>query len=152
MNVSRRSTRLMLLVSSLLAIACLSPQAFAAEHAGASYPGLKPDEFLKSWLVLGPIAGGDDKAFFADFLAEHGGEAGVEPKAGQAYTLGAQELRWQEINSTSDHVDLTAIFGNKNFVVAYAWAHITMPEQQRVLTSPISEFGLYSCGVLVHPL
>ena len=65
----------------------------AAVTAGtAAYTGVKPDEFMKHWLILGPIPvsvepspdeDAQKKAFADDLLKPAAGESVVQPKAGR---------------------------------------------------------------------
>src|SRR2546426_180013 len=68
----------------------------AGEASSAVYRGLKRDEFMKRWLVLSPIAVGQEgepdegaqkKAFATDLLKPAGGEVGVAPAAGQTASI-----------------------------------------------------------------
>ena len=130
--------------------------------SSASYQGLQPDEFMKTWLILGPIPVSDretkpdeetqKKAFATDFLAEHGGESGIQPKPGLIHQIKGEEYTWQLVQSEDDIVDLVEIYGKKEFVVAYAWAEIEMQEAKSVLLGIGSDDGVkvWLNGELVH--
>ncbi|MBM3238951.1 DUF3471 domain-containing protein [Candidatus Poribacteria bacterium] len=129
----------------------------------ASYQGLQADEFMKTWLILGPIPVFDGepnpqdqetqkKAFATDFLTKHGGEKGIQPKPGLTHRAGEKEYQWLLVHSKSDIVDLVEIYGKKEFVVAYAWAEIDMPEAKAALLGVGSDDGVkvWLNGELVH--
>lgn len=128
----------------------------------ASYQGLQPDEFMKTWLLLGPIPVSDSeqkpdeeaqkKAFDIDFLAEHGGESGVHPAPGLVHKIRDVEYAWQLVHAEGDIVDLVEVYGKKEFVIAYAWAEIDVPEATTVLLGIGSDDGVkvWLNGELVH--
>ena len=87
--------------AALLLIGMAGPAA-AGEASLAVYRGIRPDEFIRSWLVLGPIPASADrqpdeaahgKAFATDFLQSAGGEAGVQPAAGRAATIAGKDYQ-----------------------------------------------------------
>ena len=122
-------------------VICLAgPNVIAADLP--AYAGLKPDEFMKQWLVLKPIpvAAGKQsepdeaaqkKAFAEDWLAAAGGEAKVRPAPGTKQKIGGQELEWQLIVSKKDFSDLEPGSHPSDFALAYAWAEIDMPEKTK---------------------
>lgn len=128
----------------------------------ASYENLQPDEFMTKWLILAPIPISDNeerldeeaekKAFAADFLADQGGESGIQPEPGLAHKIGDAECNWQFVDSESDIVDLIGIYGQKNFVVAYAWAEIESPEATTAILGIGSDDGVkvWLNGELIH--
>ena len=134
-----------------------------AEAAGASYSDLQPDAFMKSWLLLGPIPVFPEesesqemelqkKAFATDFLEKQGGEAGVAPKIDMVQQIGEKELKWQLFESSDDIVDLIKVYGEKEYVIAYAWAEINSPEEKDVLLGIGSDDGVkvWINGKLIH--
>lgn len=120
-------------------------------------------EFMTDWLVLGaiPITDGEadsvgeeaqKAAFTKDFLSEHGGESKIQPHDGLAHQIGEQTYSWQQVQSEEDSVDLLAVYGELEYVVAYAWAEIPAPEAQSVLLGIGSDDGVkvWLNGELVH--
>ncbi|SPE60814.1 Beta-lactamase (modular protein) [Verrucomicrobia bacterium] len=110
----------------------------------ASYSGLKPDDFMKNWLILKPIPVANQekgepseteqqKAFAQDCLAGEGGEANASPHAGAKQKIGDNELVWEPVESKADIVDLNAGGPEKDFAIAYAWAEIDMPAKAKGL-------------------
>jgi len=129
----------------------------------ASYQGLQDNDFMKTWLVLGAVPVFEDKpdsedeetqkkAFAADFLTQHGGEDGIQPKPGLAHKIGDEEYQWQLIHSENDIINLIEIYGKKEFVVAYAWAEIEMSETTKMLLGIGSDDGvkIWLNGELIH--
>jgi len=100
----------------------------------ATYAGLKPGQFMKKWLILGPvpvtIAGTEPtdyetkkRAFSIDpFSLEL-----LEPKV----TVGEKEYEWAVLHSEYGVVDLTHPFGKRDYMFAYAWAQIDMAKETR---------------------
>src|SRR5580704_9953519 len=100
-----------------------------------TYAGLKPDAFMKNWLILRPIpvAGQSKgtpseetqkKGFAEDWLLDQGGEEKVQPSFGMKEKIGGQELAWERIESRTDIVNLKNASAPSDFVIAYAWAEI----------------------------
>jgi len=128
----------------------------------ASYQGLQQDKFMTKWLTLGPIPISEGEsnpseevqkeAFAADFLAEQDGESAIHPEPGLVHKIGDEEYTWQLIHADSDIVNLFEIYGEKEFVVAYAWAEIEVPETTKVLLGIGSDDGvrIWINGELVH--
>jgi len=120
-----------------------------------TYESLKPDEFMTKWLVLGPISvfegqpepGNPDaqkKSFdAAPFSLEH-----FQPKT----VVVGNEYTWTVLRSESNLVDLVGVFGPKEYVAAYAWAQIDMPQEGRVVLGVGSDDAVkvWLNGELVH--
>ncbi len=143
-----------------------------------SYQGLQPDTFMTTWLVLGPIPvfegkpnsqdeEAQKKAFATDFLTQHVERAAgslptgeppartvtsIQPKPGLAHQIGEAEYRWQLAHAKGDIVNLVEVYGEKAFVVAYAWAEIDVPEAKTALLGVGSDDGVkvWLNGKLVH--
>ena len=114
-------------------------QSAEAEGAGDAFYGeLEPGAFMRRWLVCGPfpVSSEDERpdvaaqrqAFYEDFLTEHGGEAEIRPTAGMVHEVDGTEYRWQLVASEIDGVNLFEVYEPQEYVVAYAWAEIEMPE------------------------
>ena len=140
----------------------LSAAELSASEA-ATYTGLKPDEFMRNWLVLKsiPVAPGTSsepseevqkKAFALDSLNLLGGEAMARPRPGLKQRIGALELVWESIDSKSDIIDLKAGSSPGDFAMAYAWAEIELPEKTKGLLGLGSDDGVkvWLNGKLVH--
>jgi CubicO group peptidase (beta-lactamase class C family) len=137
----------------------IAPKVTASETA--SYQGLQQDKFMKTWFLLGPIPVSVDpepneeaqkKAFALDFLAEQGGETAIHPAPGLAHKIDGEEYTWQLAHAEDDVVDLVKVYGIKEFVVAYAWAEIDVPEATTALLGIGSDDGVkvWLNGELVH--
>ncbi len=123
---------------------------------------VSPGEFVKTWLVLGPIPVSGDgadadtetqkNAFAEDFLGQHGGEAGIQPEVGLTHQIGGQEYEWQLVESETNIIDLIETYGEKEFVVAYAWAEFESSEAMSALLGLGSDDGakIWVNGELVH--
>lgn len=147
-----------------LANAREEPSGVNDNYESASYKGLIPDEFMKNWLILGPISIFKDdkdqteelqkKAFADDLLSQYGGEAGIKPKPDMICKIGDKDLQWKVINSTEDKIDLAKLYGQKNYAIAYAYAEIDMPEARKAFLGVGSDdaIKIWLNGKLVHEI
>jgi CubicO group peptidase (beta-lactamase class C family) len=144
---------------AVLLLLTLPVRVTAAETA--TYTGLKPDEFMRHWLVLGPVRIGREKspdeaaqkqAFADDLLAEAGGETGLAPKPGAKVKVAGTEFEWRAVTSANDLVDLKVATTPEEYSVAYAWAQIDMAEATKGVLGVGSDDGvkLWLNGRLVH--
>jgi hypothetical protein len=92
----------------LFGLMLLSSAAVAAETA--AYTGVKPDEFMKHWLVLGPIPvsaeqfpdeDAQKKAFADDLLKPAAGESVVQPRAGAKVVIGGKNYEWRQVEHST---------------------------------------------------
>jgi hypothetical protein len=121
----------------------------------ATYENLKPGQFMRKWLFLGPIdVPWEGEGYFPDeetsnkfFDTKSLDVERFEPKV----RIAENDYEWSYLYSEYGVVDLTPVF-DKWFVVAYAWAQIDMPEQ----TDAVLGIGSDDCikvwlnGKLVH--
>ena len=129
----------------------------------ASYPGLEPGAFMKQWLTCGPfpVFDGEEKpedrvaqkqAFDRDFLSEHGGEAKIRPVPEMVHRSAGNEYRWQHLETPVNLINLSALYGRKDYVVAYAWAEVEMDEARSCILGIASDDAVkvWLNGELVH--
>ncbi len=93
-----------------------------------------PDQFVKSWLLLGPIPlqlqPDPDKSydhlpgFNSDYLQKYGGEKNLSIKAGDVVRLGKGPVTWKNYQSPDSIVDLTAAISKSYPVFAYAYTEV----------------------------
>ena len=139
-----------------------SPGARPAD-ADAFYQGLEPGAFMKTWLTCGPFPvfdgeedAGDQlaqrKAFDRDYLAEHGGEAKIRPVLDMVHRSAGNEYRWQAFQTAVNLINLSALYGHKDYVCAYAWAEIEMDEARQCLLGIASDDAVkvWLNGELIH--
>lgn len=135
----------------------------ALQAAKPFYNGLRPNAFMTTWLVLGPIPVSQDQshcpsgdqqrqAFDTDHLAPYGGVSGIAPKAGLVHTVDGRAYPWQLVRSESDIVDLIRVYDWNEFVIAYAWAEIEVPEATPLLLGIGSNDAtkIWLNGELIH--
>jgi len=96
--------------------------------------GLDADGFIRSWLVLAPIAiSGESGAgeIDRDFIK---GEASAAPKAGDKVAVGNSELTWRAHQTSDYFIDFLQAFGKERgeYVAGYAVAYIVAPEAMSV--------------------
>jgi hypothetical protein len=100
--------------------------------SAATYEDLKPGQFMRRWLFLGPIhVPWEGEGYFPDeeasnkfFDTKSLDLDRFEPKVG----IAGNDYEWTSLYSEYGVIDLTAVF-DKWFVVAYVWAQVEMPEQ-----------------------
>lgn len=134
-------------------------QSSALGYAEASYSGLSENDFLKNWLVLGPVkidtsgVNPDDnkqkEAFDKDLLTS----VIVQPKkALSKLKIGDADYSWKPAKCKNGIVDFVNLFGQFNYSVAYALAEIKMNAPAKMLVGLGSDDGikLFVNGTLVH--
>ncbi len=89
-------------------------------HAQNEVPGHPVDgRFLKEWLLLGPFFPDDLEQ---DFLAAGGGEANINPRAGDTViTTQGATLRWKHHQTSQSIIDILNVVGNYQNATAYAF-------------------------------
>ncbi len=103
-------------------------------------PWTRGDESsIRRWLVVGPIAGD----LQTDHLTSQGGEASVQPQDGvELKRADGSSVKWHFLTSWADAVSLEDLEGNKDGVVAYAFAKVTRPTAGKALLSVGSDEGI----------
>ena len=91
---------------------------------------LDKDGFIRSWLVLAPIAIESESGaseIDKDFLK---GEATLRPKAGDTATLGGKALGWKAHETSDFFIDFLQAFGQERgeYVAGYAVAYVIADE------------------------
>jgi len=82
------------------------------------------ERFIRRWLVLSDIPLGAD-GLDKDWLADHGGEAGIKPAEKMAHSLpGGATAQWRPVTAWGDATDLSDGKGLKRDVLAYAFTTI----------------------------
>jgi CubicO group peptidase (beta-lactamase class C family) len=144
--------------SFVLAAVLLLPILRGTSAEPAAYAGLKPDEFLRNWLVLKSIhitrtnqveldENAQKTAFAKDWLGT-GGELSIQPRPGKKE--GDQE--WRLLSSKTDLVDLKTGEKDADYAIAYAWAEIESPVKTKVLLGVGSDdaIKIWLNGKLLH--
>ena len=128
-------------------------QATSAVAADASLMAdLKPGQYLKHWLVLGPVpisgreeapSEAEQKKFFeADSLSAAGGETGATAVDGGQVKINGKDFSWKAFESKADLIDLTVPFGKKEFVGAYAYCEVNSPADTNLFFGTGSDDGI----------
>ncbi len=157
-----RLIRALVLAAAAAGLALAPALALAEEKAPApAAPKLKDEHrllwsrndewFVKTWLVAGPFP----CTLAEDALREHGGEAGIRPKADLAHTLASGgSVKWKSHTSWSDGVNLEdAIHSSPDATgVAYAFATVKRDQAGPAVLSLGSDDGVrvWLNGALVH--
>jgi hypothetical protein len=85
------------------------------------------ERFIRRWLVLSDIPL-DGNGFDRDWLAEHGGEAGIKPVEHMTHKLpGGGNVEWRPVTAWGDATDLSDGKGLKRDILAYA--HTTVKRE-----------------------
>lgn len=127
------------------------------------YQGLEPGAFMRQWLICdpfpvfdGPAQPNDSaaprQAFDRDFLTDHGGEPQIRPTPGMLHQRGENKYRWRKAEIPTNIIDLVRRYGNKEHMIAYAWARIDMPTETSALLGIGSDDAVkvWLNGELVH--
>src|SRR5881396_1866832 len=133
----------------------------AGQETTALYHGLKPDEFMKRWMVLSPIPASTNAlpneamqkaAFATDFLKSAGSETNIQPGVGKTTRIAGKDYAWRLVASQSDIIDLSIGITNKDFAIAYAWAEVEMRKTATLLFGIGSDDAVkvWVNGKLVH--
>ncbi|UCH12989.1 MAG: serine hydrolase, partial [Bacteroidales bacterium] len=128
-------------------------------YSEASYKGLIDNEFLKNWLILGPVKITEDtikpdepaqkKAFDKDNIT---GVEVIPDKVLPKIKIDESGYSWKLVKNTDDAIDLNQVLGDNNFAVAYAMSEIEMESPAKILMGIGSDDGIkvFLNGTLVH--
>jgi hypothetical protein len=93
-----------------------------------------PGEWIKSWLICGPIPLQKQKdpslsydhnvGFKTDYLKNAGGENNLHVKAGDVVKFKNGSAKWKLYNSPDSVIDLEKAIAEKDYVLAYAYTEI----------------------------
>ena len=122
------------------------------------------NEFLRQWLVLGPFPKAIDlkydpdhgkqcTGFYADFLANAGGEQNIRPVEGNTHITDYEDtLTWRYHKTSSNMVNFNEIFSPNDYTVAYAYSEIVSPDDREILFALGSDDGIkvWVNGDVVH--
>jgi CubicO group peptidase (beta-lactamase class C family) len=128
-------------------------------YSEASYKGLNDNEFLKNWLILGPVKitedtiKPDNKAQKEAFDKDYFSSVEITPDENLAkIKIGEKEYSWKIVKNPDDAIDLNQVLGENNFAIAYAMAEIKMEAPAKILAGVGSDDGIkiFLNGKLVH--
>ncbi len=122
-----------------------------------TYNGLEPGEFMKNWLVLGPLpypSIGDidlnsDEGHKIAFHTDSLNFVNFEPTV----NIDGVEHEWAMLESHYGIIDLSQLTeGNNNYTISYVWAQIDMPEDKKGILGIGSDDGVkvWLNGELIH--
>ncbi len=141
----------------IMSIFVFAPNYGRTETMQASYQDIQPDIFMRSWDLLGPIPVSSEKKDSIDldtqkkaFETEFFDKDNI--KLETSVKIEGKEYNWQYYESKDDIVDLTKVFGEKNYVITYALAEINSSEDKSALFGIGSDDGvkIWLNGKLVH--
>lgn len=95
--------------------------------------------FLTNWLVLGPISVSEleyptEEEQLKSFDIEHFTiENGIPASINKSIKINGEKYTWEYHESPSDIVDFSAVFGNNDYVSAYAYASLEYNEAKKLL-------------------
>jgi len=128
-------------------------------YAGATYTGLADNEFMKNWLILGPvkIIESGTKSDEASQKSFFDNDALVSVDISQKKMLskvkiGTAGYDWKLVKNEENVIDFIKLFGQIDYSVAYALAEIRMDAPAKILLGIGSDDGvkIFLNGVLVH--
>lgn len=139
----------------VLFILIVSLQTFAQTISDSGVPvydGPESRMFLKTWLMLDPIDVNlvqnvtftnqknprninlrSQFAFALDFLSEVGGEAKVQPSAGNRVAIAGASSVWRVQTSQSDRINFNDLFGRQEYAFVYAYAEVNVKEPTQMV-------------------
>ena len=114
-------------------------------------PAVRPGEWLREWLLCGPIQlqslpnntpdGTHIPGFETDYLREHGGEKSPRIRAGQVETFPGGSGKWVRHTAPDSAVNLDRAISDTAFVLAYAYTEFTWPREETVILALGSNDG-----------
>ncbi len=129
-------------------------------QADANYSLQETEQFMKNWYILGPIPvfktkpDPDDiktqrNSFEKDYLNP---KKLKKIKLGKKQKVQGKEYTWQMLESKGDVFSFQSVFGDTDFVAAYAFAEINAPADETVLFGFGSDDGIrvWLNGKLIH--
>jgi hypothetical protein len=121
----------------------------------ATYEGLRPDEFMVTWLILGPVPVSQSQANPDDLDAQKKSFDTVPFSLADfqpTVVVDGKEYLWSVLHSQNDLINLVQTLGPKEYVAAYAWAQVNMPREESVFLGLGSDDALrvWLNGKLVH--
>ena len=140
--------RSILTLSMVLFIAALAG-ALPAQAEVPVYPGQPSGEFLRTWLLCGPIPleasqFGESfhlEGFNTDTLEAIGGEKAPVIDEGTVIEVGSEKLVWKRYTSPEDILDLDAAISKQDPVAAYAYCEVESDREQLAILSIGSNDG-----------
>ena len=128
-------------------------------YSDASYKGLIDNEFLKNWLILGPVKITEDTLKPEESAQKEAFEKDnfssveiITDKILPKIKIEESEFSWKLVKNKEDAIDLNEILGDNNFAIAYAMAEIEMESPAKILMGVGSDDGIkvFLNGKLVH--
>lgn len=119
-------------VGKIPAFATAAP---AAKKPAGKVPDFDDEGFIKSWLVLGPVAIDGAASEEVDKpLVEN--EANLSPKAGDKVKVKDKELAWKAAKAEDYFLDFNELFESAGMdnVGVYAVAYVVSPEEKKDVT------------------
>jgi hypothetical protein len=127
-----------------------------ADLSAVTYDGLEPGEFMRQWLVLGPLLYPvQDDIWFA---SEEGQQVAFDTDSldflnfTRKVRIDDTDYEWALLESEYSIVDLNELQEERGFYIAYVWAQIDMPENRTGTLGIGSDDGVkvWLNGELVH--
>lgn len=161
------------MIACVLMVSVLSTQLYAqkkkapvkavdptAVFSKASYKGIQAGQYMKSWLVAGPMLVKDDTTTAPDIQQEEKFfdedlVTSVTPVAGKPIPpvlLRGKSFAWKPYTASTDKIDFDALFNKPDYAVAYALAEIKTDSAFTAFLAIGSDDGVkvWLNGKLVH--
>lgn len=128
-----------------------------AEPNAVTYDGLVPSEFMKKWLVLGPLPYPVQENIY--FATEEGQKVAFDTESvdfvdfSPKVTIEGVDYEWAILEAEYNAIDLTQLHETENvFNIAYLLAQIEMPENRQAILGIGSDDAVkvWLNGELVH--
>ncbi len=158
-KICRQSALIAGLVFPVTLHLCCQSVSTSKGYGPASYNVSQAGQFMKNWLLAGPIAAASgssnpddasqEKVFKTDVISAVSVVAGhpIPP-----ISVNSKELKWQLISWKDDIVDLDSVYHNQDFVYAYALSEIKADAPGNAFLAVGSDDGIkvWLNGKLVH--
>lgn len=126
--------------SILLLVVALMLSACSQQTDRAKYVNPASNEFLKSWMLLGPICVADSNDIPSDELQKEAFKLDfIDPvslnsrEALSTIEYNGQKYVWSLHTSESDIINLDALYEQKDYAYTYAFAEVEMAEAKTIL-------------------
>ena len=133
----RRTALFAFTIMICLGVACACTQAFAGERVTVTLEEINQKGYIPQWMVIGKFSAGVPGGFTGmvvaqraqlsetDFLADQGGEAGIEPEVGMSHGRGGKSpAEWQKLSVNSGLIDLGDMYQGMPESTMYAAVYI----------------------------
>lgn len=148
-----RSFNKLFLASFMISVVAIQIGYTDSLSSASKIPTVNVDSqnFIRTWLLYGPFPNSHPKdinaeameGYNTDYLQPIGGESGVRPQEGLAFTASdGKEYRWQRYTSPTGRINFASIYKKSRYVVTYAACEIISDQDKEILLGFGSDDGM----------